>query len=60
MNYVTRDYLWAINAEDKCLDAAYRAKNEKFKQLWYDVANEIEKKYLVGQPWLRTYDGTVD
>lgn len=52
-----KDYFWALNAEDKCLDAAYRAKNDKFKELWYNVANKIEEKYIIGQPWLRTYDG---
>lgn len=55
--FVTRDWVWAANAEEKCLDAAYFAKNQKFKELWYSIAEKIEEKYLTGQPWLRTYDG---
>lgn len=54
---MVRDYIWAMNAEDKCRDTAWFAKNEKFKELWHAIADKIENKYLIGQPWLRTYDG---
>lgn len=51
------NWVWAINAADKCRERARFAKNEKFVDLWHDIADKIEAKYLVGQPWLRTYDG---
>lgn len=54
---VTRDCVWALNAEDNCRDAADYAQNEKFKELWHNIADKIEEKYLGGQPWLRTHDG---
>lgn len=49
----------AIRAADKCRDAAFFAKNPAFQDLWYDIADKLEAKYCVGQPWLRTYDGRV-
>lgn len=54
------DVYQAINKVDSCLTAAYFAKNEKFIALWTRIAEELEAKYLSGQPWLRTYDGTVE
>lgn len=54
---MTYNWVWAINAADKCRERARFAKNEKFVDLWHDIADKIEAKYLVGQPWLRTYDG---
>lgn len=44
-------------AADKCRERAFFAKNKKFVDLWHDIADNIEAKYLSGQPWLRTYDG---
>ena len=49
----------AIRAADKCRDAAFFAKNPAFQNLWHDIADKLEAKYCVGQPWLRTYDGRV-
>lgn len=52
-----RDYIWAINSVDNCRKAGYFAKNKQISDLWYKIADELEAKYLSGQPWLRTYDG---
>ena len=54
-----RNSIWAMNAVNKCRDRAYFAKNPKFVNLWHDVADKLEAKYLAGQPWLNTYDGKV-
>lgn len=54
------NWVWALNAIDNCCKAAYNAKNEKFKEYWYGVAEKLEQKYCAGQPWLRTYDGKLD
>lgn len=53
------NWVWAINAVDKCRERAYFAKNPKFVDLWHDIADKLEAKYLAGQPWLRTHDGKV-
>lgn len=55
-----KDVLWAINKVEGCRTVAYFAKNKKFSALWTKIADELEAKYLSGQPWLRTYDGTVE
>ena len=52
-----KNSVWAINAVDKCRERAYFSKNKKFSALWTKIADELEVKYLSGQPWLRTYDG---
>jgi hypothetical protein len=52
-----RDWIWALNAVGKCRQAGYFAKNKAISAQWYAVADELEVKYLAGQPWLRTYDG---
>lgn len=49
----------AIRAADKCRGAAFLAKNPAFQDLWYDIADKLEAKCCVGQPWLRTYDERV-
>lgn len=52
-----RDWVWALNAVDKCRRSGYLAKHKAISDRWYAVADELEVKYLGGQPWLRTYDG---
>ena len=52
-----RDYIWAFNAIDNCHHAGYLAKNEAISYLWHKIADELHTKYIVGQVWLRTYDG---
>lgn len=54
------NWIWALNAIDKCRETAYHAKNEKFQEYWYGVADELERKYFAGQPWLQTYDGKLN
>lgn len=49
-----------IDKVEACRTVAYFAKNKKFSALWTKIADELEAKYLSGQPWLRTYDGTVE
>lgn len=53
---------WAerLNAIDKCRQAAYNCKNEWFQGYWHGVADDLESKYVFGQPWLRTYDGKLN
>lgn len=53
---------WAerLNSIDKCREIAYNAKNEWFQAYWYSVADDLEAKYVFGQPWLRTYDGKLN
>ena len=51
------NWIWALNAIDKCRERAYFAKNQKFVDLWHDIADKLEAKYLAGQPRLRTHDG---
>lgn len=57
---VERNWVWALNAIDKCLETAYKAKNERIKEFWYNTADSLEQKYFPGQPWLRTYDGKLN
>jgi len=47
----------ALTTIDKFRAAGDRAANQWFKEYWYKAAEELGQKYLVGQPWLRTYDG---
>lgn len=54
------DVYSAINKVEACRTAAYFARNKKFATLWTKIADDLEVKYLSGQPWLRTYDGTVE
>ena len=48
------------NTIDKCRQIAYNAKSEWFQEYWYKVADELEARYVLGQPWLRTYDGKLN
>ena len=48
------------NTIDKCRQIAYNAKSEWFQEYWYKVADDLEAKYVFGQPWLRTYDGKLN
>lgn len=50
----------ALNAIDNCRTAAYFAKNKKFSELWTDIADRLEVRYIITQPWLRTYDGVIE
>lgn len=47
----------ALTAIDKLRLAGDRAENLALKEYWYNAAEKLGQKYLVGQPWLRTYDG---
>jgi hypothetical protein len=47
----------ALTAIDRCREAGDRAQDPKFKDYWYGVAQKLGDKYLMAQPWLRTYDG---
>jgi hypothetical protein len=49
-----------LNSIDKCREIAYKAKSEWFQEYWYKVADDLEAKYVFGQPWLRTYDGKLN
>ena len=51
------NWVWAINAVNKCRERAYFAKNQRFVDFWNETADKLEAKYLAGQPWLRTHDG---
>ena len=53
-------YTKMLNSIDKCRETAYNANNKWFEEYWYKVADELEAKYVVGQPWLRTYDGKLN
>ena len=53
-------WIWALNSIDKCRQAGYYAKNKAISDYWYKTADELENKYFAGQPWLRTYDGSVE
>lgn len=53
------DVYWWINKVEACRTIAYFANNKKFVDLWTKIADDLEVKYLSGQPWLRTYDGKV-
>lgn len=52
-----RDYIWALNSVNKCRECAYFAKNKNISDVWNKIADQLELKYLSGQPWLLTYDG---
>lgn len=54
------NWIWALNAIDKCRERAHLAKNQKFVDFWNETADKLEAKYLAGQPWLRTYDGKLN
>jgi hypothetical protein len=49
-----------LNTIDKCRETAYKAKSEWFQAYWHGVADDLEAKYVFGQPWLRTYDGKLN
>lgn len=49
-----------LNSIDKCRQTAYYAKSEWAKEYWHKVADDLEAKYVFGQPWLRTYDGKLN
>ena len=49
-----------LNTIDKCRETAYKAKNRWFQDYWHGVADDLEAKYVFGQPWLRTYDGKLN
>lgn len=55
-----KSYADMLKSIDKCRQTAYNANSEWFKDYWNKVADELEAKYLVGQPWLRTYDGKLN
>lgn len=40
--------------------AMSRARNPKFRMLWYNIANTLVAVLDPGQPWLRTYDGKLN
>jgi len=54
------NYSKIFKSIDKCRETAYNANNEWFKDYWHKVADDIESKYVFGQPWLRTYDGKLN
>lgn len=54
---MSNSWVWVINQANKMRDTAYHAKNEKFAALWHEKADDLERKYLAGEPWLRTHDG---
>ena len=54
------NYVKILNSIDKCRETAYNANNKWFEEYWYKVAEDLEAKYVVGQPWLRTYDGKLN
>jgi hypothetical protein len=54
------NYTKMLNSIDKCRETAYNANNKWFEEYWYKVADELEAKYIGGQPWLRTYDGKLN
>ena len=50
----------ALTAIDKMRECADRATNQWFKDYWNNAAEELGRKYLTAQPWLRTYDGKLN
>lgn len=46
------NYVKMFKSIDKCRQASYNANNEWFKDYWHKVADDLEAKYVVGQPWL--------
>jgi hypothetical protein len=54
------NYAKIFKSIDKCRETAYNANNEWFKDYWHKVADDLEAKYVFGQPWLRTYDGKLN
>jgi len=54
------NYAKIFKSIDKCREIAYNANNDWFKDYWHKVADELESKYVFGQPWLRTYDGKLN
>ena len=54
------NYAKIFKSIDKCREIAYKAKSEWFKAYWHGVADDLESKYVFGQPWLRTYDGKLN
>lgn len=54
-----RNWVWRLNAIDKCRETAYKAKNRWFQDYWHGVADSLEQT-MTAQPWLRTYDGKLN
>lgn len=55
-----KNWAWWLNSIDKCRQTAYYAKSEWAQEYWHKVADDLEAKYVFGQPWLRTYDGKLN
>ena len=43
----------AMNKSNKLRERAMLASNEKFQDLWHKLADDLQFKYFMGQPWLR-------
>lgn len=54
------NYAKIFKSIDKCRETAYKAKSEWFQAYWHGVADDLETKYVFGQPWLRTHDGKLN
>lgn len=54
-----KNWVWRLNAIDKCRETAYNAKSEWAQEYWHKVADELEQT-VTAQPWLRTYDGKMN
>ena len=54
-----KNWVWRLNAIDKCRETAYNAKSEWAQEYWHKVADELEQN-VTAQPWLRTYDGKLN
>ena len=40
------NWIWALNAIDKCRERARLAENQKFVDFWNETADKLEAKYI--------------